>query len=187
MLQENRSQTSSKASTQKRVSNDIVDLILEDHKPLKQLIRILKDDEQDFSKRSEAMDEFAVALISHAKPEEDVLYVEMKQNKELRAEGFEGEVEHTLADQMIEEIRRTTDPDLWSAKVKVLAELVEHHIEEEEEDLLPDFKEQSDSELRARLGDQFLQAKTAMLEQGGVDSPSEADLTRDQMISEQKH
>lgn len=187
MLQENRSQTASKSSTQKRVSNDIVELILEDHKPLKELIRILKDDEQDFTERSEAMDEFAVALISHAKPEEEVLYEQLKKNKELRSEGYEGEVEHTLADQMVEEIRRTSDPDIWSAKVKVVAELVEHHIEEEESELLPDFKSQSDAQEREQLGDLFLQAKTALLEQGGVDSPSEVELNRSQPELDRKH
>jgi len=178
MLSENQTQSTSRTSTQKRVSNDIVELILEDHKPLKELIRILKDDEQDFEKRSEAMDQFAVALICHAKPEEEVLYEQIKKIKELRTEGYEGEVEHTLADQMVEEIRRTTDPDVWSAKVKVVAELVEHHIKEEESELLPDFQSYSEANMREQLGVQFLEAKTALLEQGGVDSPSERELDR---------
>jgi hemerythrin superfamily protein len=175
MLSQNKSQEAPRAR-KAQASLDIVDLILEDHKPLKALIKILKDEDFDAKKREDAMEEFAVQLVSHADPEEDVLYNYMKQTSEMRSEAFEGIVEHGLADQMLEEIRRTNDPDLWSAKVKVVAELVEHHIKEEEEDLLPDFKKHSEREIRNKLGSQFLQAKTVMFEQGGENSPEEKEL-----------
>lgn len=157
-------------------SMDIVNMILEDHKPLKQLIKILKNSDKDIEERKKAYDEFAILLVTHAKPEEQTLYVEMKKNAELRSEALEGDIEHGIADQLVEEIKRTLhDDDLWSARVKVLAELVEHHIEEEEEELLPDFKENSELILRAKLGKKFLFLKTQLLEQGGVDSPAEDD------------
>jgi len=41
-----------------------------------------------------------------------------------------------FADQLVEENMRTDDEDLWSARVKVLAELVEHHIEQEPKNVL---------------------------------------------------
>lgn len=158
------------------MESDIVNMILEDHKPLKRLIAIMKDSDKDDSVRAEAFAEFAPLLVSHAKPEEQTLYVHMKKDEELREEGLEGDVEHQLADQMLEEIMRTEDPDLWSARVKVLAELVEHHIEEEEEELLPDFKKNSEPAERMQLGQEFLMLKTKMLEQGGLDSPHEANM-----------
>ena len=49
---------------------------------------------------------------------------------------------------------------MWSAKVKVLAELVELHIKEEEHYLLPLFKKRSDEKLRIKMGEQFLYQKT---------------------------
>lgn len=156
---------------------DILNMILEDHKPLKQLIKILKDDEKDLNQRKAAFEEFAILLVTHAKPEEQTLYVAMKKNEDLRAEALEGDVEHGLADQLVEEIKRTeNDDDLWSARVKVLAELVEHHIEEEEEELIPDYRKQSSPAERMQLGQVFLKLKTELLEQGGVDSPEEATL-----------
>jgi hemerythrin superfamily protein len=155
---------------------DIITYILDDHKPLKQLIKILKDSDRPVTERQEAFAEFAPLLISHAKPEEQSLYVYMKQDKNLRTEGFEGDVEHTLADQMVEEAKRTEDDDLWAARVKVLAELVEHHIKEEESDLLPDFKKHSTNAMRLDLGQQFLALKTQMQAQGGEDTVSEKDV-----------
>lgn len=53
---------------------DIIDAILEDHEPLKELIEIMKDSEKPFDQRLDAFEEFAPLLIAHAKPEEETLY-----------------------------------------------------------------------------------------------------------------
>ena len=157
--------------------DDIIDLILADHKPLKQLIKIMKDSEKhDLNERQNAFEEFAPLLVTHAKPEEQTLYVSMKKEEDLREEGLEGDVEHALADQLLEEIKRTDDEDLWSARVKVLAELVEHHIEEEEEEMLPDFRKNSEVEERIQLGADYLQLKAQLEDQGGKDAPEEMNL-----------
>lgn len=163
-----------KMASKKGDPADLITMILEDHKPLKELIRVLKNsDDHDFSERQEAFEKFCPLLVSHAKPEEQTMYVFMKADDELREGGFEGDVEHQLADQMIEEAKRTDDQDLWSARVKVLAELVEHHIKEEEEDMLPDFRKHSEKEQRAELGASYMRLKTALEAKGGEDSPSE--------------
>lgn len=153
---------------------DIINMILEDHKPLKNLIKILKNEDKDLNERKAAFEEFAILLTSHAKPEEQTIYVAMKKNEECRMYALEGDIEHGIADQLLEEIKRTEgDDDLWTARVKVLAELVEHHIEEEEEELLPVFRKASDVGHRINLGQQFLRLKTLLLQQGGEDSPKE--------------
>jgi hypothetical protein len=167
---------SAKKNAKKAKEHGIIELILQDHKPLKKLIKVMKS-EADRDEKEQAFEEFAFLLVAHAKPEEQALYSFMKGNDELRQDAFEGDVEHILADQMIEEIKRTDDEDVWMAKVKVLAELVEHHIKEEEEELLPDFRKESEAEERMELGERYLQLKEkleAQLEsQGGEDAPSE--------------
>ncbi len=136
--------------------NDIIRLILEDHKPLKQLIEIMKDSEKNVLERAAAFEEFAPLLLLHAKPEEESLYVYMKDHQELREDGYEGETEHSIADRLIEEIQAVEDDeDVWSAKVKVLAELVEHHIKEEEKEMFPEFLETSTVEERDHLGRRY--------------------------------
>lgn len=151
---------------------DVIDLILEDHKPLKELINTLKGD-AEFEEKFLCFEEFAPLLTMHAKPEEQTVYVYMKSTKDAREEGFEGDVEHGLADQLVEEIKRTDDEDLWMARVKVLAELVEHHIEEEEKELLPKYKEISDLEEREEIAVHFMKLKEDLAEQSGEDAPSE--------------
>ena len=145
----------------KIASNDIIQIILADHKPLKQLIKTLKDDESEFSEKKPVFQEFAPLLLSHAEPEEQSLYTHMKEEekKELRAEGFEGQTEHAIAAQLIDDINQTSDEDEWMAKVKVLAEMVEHHIEEEEEEMFPDLKKELDSEERIAIGEEYIRLR----------------------------
>lgn len=152
-----------------QTTGDIVDLILEDHKPLKELIKILKDDDADMEDRVMAFEQFAPQLISHAKPEEESLYNFMKENDELRVEGMEGETEHEIADRLVNEIYETGNKYLWSAKVKVLAELVEHHIKVEEKTFLPDFKKHSTESDRMEIGRQFLELKNTLFSENFED------------------
>ncbi len=154
---------------------DIVDLILEDHKPLKELIEVMKDTDNSLAERKSAYEEFAPLLAKHAKPEEQILYVHMKRDKRLRTEGFEGDVEHVLAEQLVDETKNTADEELWSARVKVLAELVEHHIEEEEEELLPKFRKFSTREDRVAMGIEFLDAKDNTLDDGNERIPHKSE------------
>ena len=163
----------SKSTGRAKKQADIIQLIMEDHKPLKRLIKVLKKPENSFDMRMKAFTEFAELLVNHAKPEELSLYVNMKQDEDMRSEALEGDVEHGLADQLLEEIKRTEDEDMWTAKVKVLAELVEHHIEEEEEELLPDYRKNSEIDERIELGQKYLDLKTKMAEEGNDDAPSE--------------
>ncbi len=161
-------QTTTRMETDHKIlaATDIVNVILEDHKPLKELIKVMKDSEKSHEIRIAAFEEFAPTLIAHAKPEEEILYTYMKKDEDLKEEACEGDVEHTLADQLVEEIKRATDKDMKGAQIKVLAELVEHHIEEEEEELLPDFKEETETQIRAQLGSRFLELKLKYLEAG---------------------
>jgi hemerythrin superfamily protein len=142
--------------TRSTLSQDIIQLILNDHKPLWQLIKVMKSESASHEKKKAAFDKFAPALLAHAKPEEQTWYISMKKEHDMSIEGTEGDVEHGLADQLCNELKRTNDQVLFMAKVKVLAELVEHHLEEEEEELLPEFKKDSTLEERQELGAHYI-------------------------------
>lgn len=153
--------------------DDILQLILEDHKPLKKLIKTLKSSTADFDDKKEAFEEFAPLILTHAKSEEETLYIFMKDGQDMREEGFEGDVEHDLATQMVEDARSTTDEDLFCARVKVLAELVEHHIEEEEGETLPAFARFSRPEEREDLGRKYRDKKEHVESRDDTTPPSE--------------
>lgn len=142
---------------------DIIDAIKEDHKALKDLIPLLKSEDLSYEEKRGVFAFFAAALEAHAHPEEKTWYAEMKKSDELKLEGLEGDVEHALADQLTKELKSTTDHDLFMAKVKVLAEMLEHHITEEENEMLPDYKKNSSVEERKELGAKYLKLRAAYL------------------------
>ena len=141
-------------------AEDVIELILRDHVPLKRLIETLKDDKIERSLKEGPLEQFVPLLVSHAKAEEKSLYVEMKKIKELRVGSFEGDTEHAIAENLIHEINATADDDKWNAKVKVLAELVEHHIEEEEEEMLKKVQSHMDLPTRKATGAIYTELKT---------------------------
>jgi len=169
--------TSSKKGSTQSSPEDIIQLILQDHKPLKQLIKIMKSEDADYSEKHAAFLTFAPTLLAHAKPEEQTWYMKMKSDGDMVQDGLEGDIEHGLADQLCEELKRTSDKDMFEAKVKVLAELVEHHIKEEEEDMLPEFKKESSIEERVELGLAYLAFQSEFQAEGSDDSPKENSAT----------
>jgi hemerythrin superfamily protein len=167
-IKKGKSAVKAKVSQAISSEDDIIQLILTDHQDIKKLIRQLKDDEIEFSDKKPIFEEFAPLLLSHAEPEEQSLYVRMKErgNKKVRVEGFEAQVEHTLASAMIDEIQATRNQDEWMAKCKVLAELVETHIEEEESQILKDVRKEFDQEERMQMGMHYLQLRDDFRMQG---------------------
>lgn len=163
--------------TQSEELKDIISVIREDHRPLKELIQIMKDSERPFDERLEAFQNFAPLLLTHAKAEEKALYEFMKSHKELREHAFEGEAEHSVADQLCEEIKRGTDEDQIGAKIKVVAESVEHHIREEENEILPDVDKAIDHNTLVRLTRDYIKVQTELIAAGQDDAPRESDLS----------
>ena len=140
-------------------AGDITSLILRDHTPLKKLILALKDSKIEISKKQPAYEDFKRALTIHAQAEEESLYVHMKEEDEgddLRVEGYEGDTEHSLALELIKEIDEIRgNDDQWMAKVKVLAELVEHHLKEEETTFIKKIRKEFGAVERIEIGKEY--------------------------------
>ena len=143
-----------------KINEDIIELILRDHRPLKKLIEVLKDSAKNRLVKQDQFEEFAKLLMAHTKAEEKSLYIQMKELSDLRMESLEAETEHMIAENLIHEINASPDDDQWNAKVKVLAELVEHHIEEEETEMLEKVRAQMEFETRKAIGMVYAQIKS---------------------------
>lgn len=141
-------------------SDDIIDLIKDDHKPLKILLEALKDDSLERSERESSFEDFVPLLFQHSKAEEESLYAKMKSYENLRMRSFAGETEHILAEELVQKINATPDDDEWKAKVKILADVVEHHIKQEEDEILPEVERSFDEQTRKLLGDEYIALKT---------------------------
>jgi hemerythrin superfamily protein len=116
------------------------------------------------SRKADLAGRICQALRVHTTIEEEIFYpafLEATRDKDLH---HEAEVEHAGAKKLIKEIESSSpDDEYFDAKVKVLSEMIKHHVKEEEQ---PDgmFAEARDSEMDlAGLGEQMAARKSELM------------------------
>lgn len=140
----------------------ITDAILQDHKALKNLLKILKDEDETAARKKAAFPLFKSLLNSHTQIEEKVLYGISKHIRGLERKTNEGFVEHDVANNLLAKIRTPSGRkslEHWVAQVQVLSELVEHHLKEEESDLLPKLRKEMSIEEQQKACQKFLKLR----------------------------
>ncbi|MBV9889764.1 MAG: hemerythrin domain-containing protein [Rhizobacter sp.] len=120
---------------------DAVSLLSSDHAEVKQMFedyRQLVQDGADDDRRGELAGQICSALTVHAEIEEDLFYPALRERFEDDLALDEAEVEHAVARDLIEQIEAMEPDDpLFDARVLVLADYVEHHVQEEEGEIFP--------------------------------------------------
>jgi hemerythrin-like domain-containing protein len=143
---------------------NIIDIILIDHRYLKECIELLTDDHANNFKKIEMAKGFLNILKKHSEAEKEIVYAPLKADEDFHFNILEALVEHGIVDDKISELR----PKVIHAKVlkdelavelKVFAELVKHHIKEEESELLPKMKELIEEDTLKIMGHEFMKLR----------------------------
>jgi iron-sulfur cluster repair protein YtfE (RIC family) len=123
---------------------DAVALLKQDHDEVKAMFKQYDElGDRAFVAKQKLAEKICLELTKHAMAEEEIFYPAM------RAEGEDAEdlvdeatVEHASAKELIAQIHGM-DPhdDLYDAKVKVLGEYINHHVQEEENEMFPKAKD----------------------------------------------
>ena len=135
---------------------DALALLTADHNRVRGLFARFQTAEEE--KETEEMMELAAKIIVelevHTTIEEEIFYPEIKgASEEIKDVVDEGVEEHHVAKTLIEEVKGLTpDDDAWAAKMKVLIESVEHHAEEEEQEMFPQVRKVLDKAALEDLG-----------------------------------
>jgi len=142
---------------------DAIALLKADHRQVEDLFEQFEK-ARDPDRKQTLATQVCKALEVHTMIEEEIFYpafLDATQDKDLH---HEAEVEHNGAKKLIAEIESSSpDDDYFEAKVKVLSEMIKHHVKEEEKSGGM-FSEARDSEMDlAELGAQ-LAARKAELE-----------------------
>lgn len=144
---------------------DAIKLLKDDHKEVKGYFKEYEKLENDAEKQALAH-KICLALTVHAQIEEEIYYPATREAINDDDLLDEAEVEHASAKQLIVEIQAMKAGDrLFDAKVTVLGEYVNHHVEEEEGEMFPESRD-SDLDLKA-LGTQLAERKAELMEQAG--------------------
>jgi hemerythrin superfamily protein len=119
---------------------DAIVLLTEDHENVKALFEQYENlGDRAFASKKKLATQICLELTKHAIAEEEIFYPAVRaassDNEELVDEA---RVEHAAAKGLIAQIlEMEVSDDLYDAKVKVLSEQIEHHVEEEEGDMFP--------------------------------------------------
>jgi hemerythrin superfamily protein len=137
--------TAAKKTVAKKVAakvskTDAIALLMADHKRVKKMFKTfdkMKEDGAPADKQALAQ-QICEELTLHTELEEQIFYPATRETLDDDDLLDEAEVEHASAKDLIAQIKAgdPSDPK-WAAKVTVLGEYVDHHVEEEENEMFP--------------------------------------------------
>ena len=161
-------------------NQDAIALLKADHRAVESLFEKYEGAKGDGAKQRIAL-EICLELTVHAQIEEEIFYpaCEGKIEEDLIKEAY---VEHDGAKVLIAEIEAgAPDDEFYDAKVKVLSEQIEHHVEEEERRMDGMFSQARKAGLDMdALGDRLRARKAELLAQfkaNGLTKPETATFT----------
>jgi len=142
--------------------NDILDTLKQEHRDVAEMLEKLVESE-NAAERKRLLTSIKTALVPHLRAEEKVVYdaILTLRGKEQQIHGEEGYMEHALGDKMLTQLgkmQNAMSPE-FSAGAKVLKELVEHHVEEEEKAIWSDVEGNFSDKDRVAMNKKFLAAK----------------------------
>ncbi|MTV24349.1 hemerythrin domain-containing protein [Nitriliruptoraceae bacterium ZYF776] len=145
-------------------SEDVVELILADHREFERLLRELRNRETD---RPTVLADLADLLVAHAEAEEREVYPTLKKRAPEEAEDIEhGAEEHAEGHEALLALQQVDadDEDAFEEALEELSEALTHHLDEEERDVLNAARENVADDERARLGRAFLEVRNELLD-----------------------
>ena len=161
---------------------DALSLLTADHNRVRGLFSRFQaaEEEKDTATMLELAAKIVVELEVHTTIEEEIFYPEIKPaSEEIKDIVDEGVEEHHVAKTLIGEVKGLSpEDDAWAAKMKVLIESVEHHAEEEEQEMFPQVRKALDKASLEDIGVR-LEARKAQL--GAPTAADKEHLTTEQL------
>jgi len=128
--------------------NDAVSDLMADHRKVEDLFKQFEKAGEDGAKKQKIFQQIAMELKVHTAIEEEIFYPASREYVEEDMVN-EAVVEHQAAKDLIAQIEAMSpDDEMYDAKVKVLQEQIEHHVEEEETEYFPECRK-SEMDLKA--------------------------------------
>lgn len=140
---------------------DILDTLQAEHDEVQSLLDQLVDSDNGREQKS-LVAKIKQALIPHSKAEEQVVYTPIAalSGEKAKIDGAEGFTEHALATATLMQLDKLTpNTPEFKADAKVLRELINHHVREEEKNIWAQVQENFSDAQREQMNRDFLAAK----------------------------
>ena len=145
-------------------SGDVIDLILDDHRRFEDMLRQLRSSASD---RDAVRQAFSALHVAHAEAEEKHVYPGLRRRRAVDAEEAEhGVHEHAEGNEALLAVLECagTDTQKFEDAVEKLAEVVNHHLTEEELTLLNPARDEVGERARQELGLKFVEERNAQID-----------------------
>jgi hemerythrin superfamily protein len=161
---------------------DALALLTADHNRVRGLFARYQQAHEDekVAESAALAQEIFTELEVHTTIEEEIFYPAVRQlTDELREEIDEGVEEHHVAKMLMAELADLVPGDpVWAAKMTVLIESVEHHAGEEESEMFPSVRSETNAGWRDEMAEQ-LEARKRQL--GAPTLADKIDLSKDEL------
>jgi hemerythrin superfamily protein len=136
---------------------DIREILRQDHEEVLQVAAQIEQTD-DTTQAKKLFEQLREAVVKHARGEERIVYpaLEDSGDEEAGEMAREAAVEHELVDLLFERMMKMrTASDNWKARASVVKELLEHHIEEEQNEVFQMLGELFEAEELEEMGERF--------------------------------
>jgi hemerythrin-like domain-containing protein len=136
---------------------DAISLLEEDHRKMKKLLSELESTtERGLKTREDLFATVKDELTVHENIEEEIFYPALKEHPKTKEIALEAYEEHHVVDMVMAEIEDVPyDDETWGAKFKVMKENIEHHIEEEENEMFKQARQVFEEDELEALGEEM--------------------------------
>ncbi len=135
---------------------DIYERLREDHQRQKDLASQIEGTTGDSDERRRLWDELKAEAEAHANAEEQTFYAALFEKPETQEQARHSVSEHEDASELIEELDELDmSSSGWLQKFAKLKHELEHHIEEEQNDVFPMAREVLSDDEATRMADDF--------------------------------
>ena len=140
---------------------DIFELLTTDHDKVKKILEQLQGTSiRATSRREKLLQSLSSALLPHMYAEEQYFYQILLDETSEQELAYEAIEEHRAAKTVLSDLQDAAPDDpRWLARLKVLKELVEHHVEEEESDIFEVARKIIDEERSDSVARRFKEMK----------------------------
>ncbi len=140
---------------------DLFTLLKQDHKKVRDLFEQIEEDgESKMEFQGDLFSQIEDELQLHMDGEEGFFYPALEKSEKSHEKALESYEEHHVTKMVLGEFGDLAqDDERWKAKIKVLKELVTHHIDEEEKEVFKIARKALDREEIQQIGQQILQQK----------------------------
>jgi Hemerythrin HHE cation binding domain len=140
-IKSSRSPSQNRGKETQPASPSALELLEQDHREVEEWFDEYDELNEDDDKKAELAEKICLALKIHAQIEEEIFYPQAREATKDNDLIDEAVVEHANVKNLIGEIEAMEfGEELYDAKIRVLGEMVKHHIKEEEQQLFPELE-----------------------------------------------